>query len=161
MANRVVTTAVIGALAIAGTASATATAAPQAARHHTISETQNIGMVATTGEPGTPSLRLIQAGVINGTIDAQPIHGALRATSKITSPSDSLVHGTEYDAGGSRAFVLHITFAISDQTVADTGTGRWVGGTGIYAHARGRFRINGTRPVNDAGAIELKGAITY
>jgi hypothetical protein len=51
----------------------------------------------TTGEPGTPSLRLIQAGVINGRIDARPIHGALRGASEITSPNESIVHGIEYD----------------------------------------------------------------
>ena len=122
-----------------------------------ISETQHIATVATTGTGA--SFRIISAGIFDGTIGGHPIHGALRAVSKIDSPNTSTVNGTEYDAGGSRSFVLQIHFTISNGQVTDDGSGKWTGGTGSYAHARGSFTIGGSRPVDGASSIDLKGPI--
>ena len=161
MFKRNVTVGVTGALAIGASFLPAAAAAPNTAHRFAVDETQNIAQVATTGKPGTTSLRLISAGAIHGTIGKQPILGALRASGEITSPTTSIVHGTEFDAGGSRLFVLHIQFTIANGRVTDHGSGRWARGTGSYAHAHGSFTIAGSRPVNGASSIHLHGTITF
>src|SRR5436309_818327 len=107
MLNRRVVVGVTGAVALIGPSLSTAVAASHVARKHSISETQHIAMVATRGKLGTPSFRLISAGIFDGKIGPNSISGALRASSQLTTSGNSIVRGTEFEAGGSRTFVIH------------------------------------------------------
>ena len=152
--------ATIAATLVSG-AGAVASAGARPAHHFKVAETQRIAQVAIAGTPGTASARVISAGTIDGRIGRHPITGALRASGQITSATTSVVHGTEFDAGGSRSFVLHISFVIANGTVTDHGKGRWTGGTGRYVGARGTFTLEGSRPVNGASDLKLRGSISY
>jgi hypothetical protein len=161
MLNRTLAVGISSAIAIAAPSVAGASRTRHRQRTYAISEIQHLATIGTTGAAGTPALRVINAGTIDGTIGARPIHGALRADSEVTSPHTSIVHGTEFDAGGSRQFVLNIKFTIADGRSIDNGTGKWAGGTGTYRHAHGTFTINGSHPLNVASTIKLHGSITY
>jgi hypothetical protein len=135
-------------------------------RTRTISETQKVADVATVGKVGTVGRRVVVAGALNGRIGATPVHGALRAYSKVLPPGRETVRGTEFDAGGSRSYVIHVQVTGSKGRIRTAGTGHWIGGTGVYAHARGAFKTTGRGKIV-AGApggyltIHLKGSITY
>ena len=161
MLNRTLAVGIISAIAIAAPSVAGASRIGHRSHTYAISEVQHLATIGTTGTAGTLAVRLINAGTIDGTIAARPIHGALRANSQVTSPHTSIVRGTEFDAGGSRHFVLNIRFTIADGRSIDNGTGTWTGGTGTYRNAHGSFTISGSHPLNAASTIQLRGSISY
>lgn len=135
----------------------------------TISETQNIADVATVGKPHA-GFRVVIAGALNGRIGAIPVHGALRAYDRSIGSNRETVRGTEFDARGSRSYVIHVHVkSHPNGRITSKGTGHWIGGTGAYAKAHGAFKtigsgaiikFVGTRPVGYL-TIHLKGTITY
>jgi hypothetical protein len=131
-----------------------------------ISETQKLADVATHGKPGSAGYGKLIAGTLDGKVGATAIHGALRAVSTFPGSGRETVHGTEYDADGSRSYVIHVHITGSNGHITTTGTGTWTGGTGIYAHARGTFKTSGIVKPSGGGplgyaTIHLKGSITY
>jgi hypothetical protein len=125
-----------------------------------ISETQKLADVATHGKLGSAGYGKLIAGTLDGRLGATPIHGALRAVSTFPGSGRETVHGTEFDAAGSRSYVIHIRIKGNNGQIITTGTGTWTGGTGTYRHARGTFRTRGV-VVGGYGTIHLKGSITY
>ena len=127
-----------------------------------ISLTHRFIRIGTQGKPGTDTFRLIAAGTVDGRIGARSVHGAFRSLGQLTGPGRETDHGTEFDEGGSRSFVLHIKFAIVNGQITGSGTGKWTGGTGSYRHARGSFKISsGSGPVNGVKTSHLAGSISY
>jgi len=163
MLNRKLALGMSSALALALAAPSVASVTRTRHRQHTytISEVQHLATIGTTGTVGTPALRIVNAGTIDGKIGTTPIHGALRGNSQITSAHTSIVRGTEFDSGGSRRFVLNISFAIANGQTIDNGDGKWAGGTGAYRNAHGTFKISGRHPLNAASTIRLRGSISY
>jgi hypothetical protein len=161
MRNRTLLIGIASAIVITAPSLAGAARVPHRARTYRISETQHIATIGSTGQGGTPAFRLINVGTIDGTVGTQPIHGAIRANGQLTGAHTSIVRGTEFDAHGSRHFVLDIRFTIAGALITDHGTGTWSGGTGTYRNARGSFTINGTHPTNGTSTIQLRGNITY
>jgi hypothetical protein len=138
-----------------------ALAARTTAHVHKISETQLISIVGSAGRAGTPSYRAIFAGTLDGTTGGHEIHGALRAVSQYPSFGHSIIHGTEFDAGGSRSFVIKNHYTISNGRSFTHAVGKWTGGTGIYTHARGSFKLTGGGPIGQPGTDQLIGSIVY
>jgi hypothetical protein len=133
-------------------------ARPAVHRHH-ISETQLINMVGSTGQAG--SYRRISAGTLDGTVGGRPIRGALRAVSQYPSVGVSIIRGTEFDAAGSRSFVIENHYTLGDGRSYTNGDGKWTGGTGAYSHAHGTFKLTGGGPVGQPGIDQLRGYIVY
>jgi len=155
-------TATTCALAISCSSLPDALAARQTAQRHRISETQLIAMVGSTGGNfGMPSYRRISAGTLDGTIRNRAVHGALRAVSRYPRFGLSIIHGTEYDAGGSRWFTILNHYTLSNGRSFTHAEGKWTGGTGIYTHARGKFRLTGGGPIGQPGTDQLSGYILY
>ena len=133
--------------------------------NHRISETHRFIRIGNQGKPGTDTFRTIAAGTVDGRIGARSVHGAFRDLGQLfgsnSSSISSIDRGTEYDARGSRSFMMHLNIAINNGQVADNGTGRWTGGTGAYRHARGSFRISGGGPLGGVQTSHLTGSIIY
>jgi hypothetical protein len=130
--------------------------------NHKISETHRFIRIGTEGKPGTDTFRLIAAGTVDGRIGARSVHGAFRSLGQFPGSGGETDHGTEFDEGGSRSFVLHIKLAIVNGQITGTATGKWTGGTGFYRHARGSFKISsGSGPVNGVKTSHLTGSISY
>jgi hypothetical protein len=148
------------AIAIGWLSPASAFAAVRPGHRHTISETQNIAMVGSQGYGS--SFRMIYAGTIDGTIDGRPIHGARRVVARTVSAGDEIVRGTEFDASGTRSFVIHNHYTITpDLRSINHGSGAWTGGTGAYRFAHGSFTIVATGKVGGVTTIHLKGNVVY
>ena len=128
---------------------------------HKISETHHWARVGTQGKPGTDTFRLIAAGTVDGRIGARSVHGAFRSFGQFTGSGGETDHGTEFDEGGSRSFVLHIKFATVNGQIASSTTGSWTGGTGSYRHAHGSFKISGSGPIGGVQTSHLTGSIIY
>jgi hypothetical protein len=134
----------------------------QKVTNHKISETYKFVSLGFEGKPGTDMFRQIAAGTVDGRIGARSVHGAFRDVGQFTSSHSSIDRGTEYDARGSRSFVMHNTFSISsNRQVTNNSTGRWTGGTGAYRHARGRFKLSGGGPLGGVQTSHLTGSIIY
>jgi hypothetical protein len=118
-------------------------------------------VIGTQGKPGTAGFRLIGVGTLTGRIGAAQIHGALRTRVKALGPGRASVEGTEFDAGGSRSFVINLHYMITNGRTIETGTGRWTGGTGAYTRARGRFKDSNVGPVGGLQTSRIKGSISY
>ena len=127
---------------------------------HQISETRKIITIGTQGKPGTAGFRVIKAGTLDGTIGATQIHGALRTLDKLLGPGRETVDGTEFDAGGSRSFVINLHYMITNGRTIETGTGRWTGGTGAYTRAHGTFKVSGGGPVGGVHTVRLIGNLS-
>jgi hypothetical protein len=138
-----------------------ALAARPTVHRHRIAETQLIAMVGYTGRLGAASYRRISGGTIDGTDGGRSIHGALRAVPRYPKFGLSIIHGTEFDAEGSRSFVIVNHYTISNGSSYTNGDGRWVGGTGTYSHARGRFKLTGGGQIGQPGTDQLRGYIVY
>ena len=128
--------------------------------NHKISETHHWIRVGTQGKPGTDTFRLIAAGTVDGRIGATTVHGAFRSLGQLGAGSET-DHGTEFDEGGSRSFVLHIKFATVNGQITSSTTGNWTGGTGSYRHARGSFKLSGSGPIGGVQTSHLTGSIIY
>ena len=139
----------------------TAAAVGSSSVRHKISETHRVVTVGSQGKPGTDALRLITVGAIDGRIAATSFHGAERSLVELLSSGREIVHGTEFDAGGSRSFVLRIRATTTNGQVSESGTGKWTGGTGAYKLARGTFKISGGGPVGGVHVLRVKGSIIY
>jgi hypothetical protein len=129
--------------------------------NHKISETHKFVRLGTEGKPGTDTFRLIAAGTVDGRIGARSVHGAFRSLGQFPGSGRETDHGTEFDEGGSRSFVLHIKFAIVNGQITSSTTGNWTGGTGSYRHARGSFKISGSGPIGGVQTSHLTGSISY
>ena len=161
MFNRGVVVGVAGAVALIGPSLSPAVAASHVAHKHRISETGHLANVASRGKAGTPSFRLISAGIFDGKLGSRSISGAIRASVAFTTPGHNVVHGTEFDVGGSRRFVIHSHYVVANGIVTERGRGSWIGGTGRYVHARGTFTINGRGPLTGAVTVRQRGSIIY
>jgi hypothetical protein len=126
-----------------------------------ISETRKVISVGTQGKPGTAGFRLIGVGTLDGRIGAAQIHGALRTRVKALGPGRVSVDGTEFDAGGSRSFVISLHYTLTNGRTIETGTGRWTGVTGAYTRARGSFKDNDAGPVSGLQTSRINGTISY
>ena len=102
---------------------------------------------------------MIKAGTLDGTIGATQIHGALRTLDKPLGPGRENVDGTEFDAGGSRSFVINLHYMITNGRTIETGTGRWTGGTGAYTRAHGMFKDSKVGPVGGVHTFRINGSI--
>ena len=129
--------------------------------NHKISETHKFVRLGTEGKPGTDTFRVIAAGTVDGRIGAGSVHGAFRDVSQLTSSGSDIDRGTEYDARGSRSFVMNNNFRIINGQVTNSATGRWTGGTGTYRDARGSFKISGGGPLGGVQTSHLTGSISY
>lgn len=152
----------IGASLIPGAASARS--------QRRITETRTITRVGAQGKPGTHTFHDLGAGTLDGRIGGRPVHGAERTSSKIIETwvddhhhltGRELVHGTQFDARGSRSFLLHLNYTVLNQQIILLGTGNWTGGTGSYRRARGTFRISGGGPLGGVHTTHLTGTISY
>ena len=167
MLNRGVLVAAVSVSALAtglwfGTAAAVGGSTPiHKTTNHKISETHHWATVGTQGKPGTDTFRLIAAGTVDGRIGATTVHGAFRSRGQLTGAGSETDHGTEFDEGGSRSFVLHIKFAIINGRITSSVTGEWTGGTGAYRHARGSFKLSGSGPVGGVQTSHITGSIIY
>jgi hypothetical protein len=119
--------------------------------NHEISETHKFNTIGSHAS----------AGSVDGRIGATSVHGAFRSHSQTTGPLSEIVRGTEFDGRGSRSFVFHDNFSVSNGQVTINATGRWTGGTGAYQHARGNFKITGTNPIGGVQTSHLTGSIIY
>jgi hypothetical protein len=145
----------IGSLPLSGALGAT-----RIVHRHAISETQHIAMVGSQGY-GT-SFRMIYAGTIDGTIGGRAIHGVRSAVVQTLKVGDEIVRGTEFDASGTRSFVLHNHYTIiSGARTITHGSGTWTGGTGAYRLAHGSFTVRGTAEIGGITTIHLNGNLVY
>jgi hypothetical protein len=150
------------ALAIGALLATIASALPAPGTERPIVETEKIALVQTVGKPRPTAVRQIYAGILDGKIGARPVHGSLRAigVSNLKDGSE-IVSGTEFDSAGSRSFVIHNHITFNNGRVTNHGTGKWTGGTGAYAHARGAFKITGGGPIGGVTTNTVKGHIIY
>ena len=80
---------------------------------------------------------------------------------KLLGPGRETVDGTEFDAGGSRSFVINLHYTITNGRTLETGTGRWTGGTGAYTRAHGTFKVSGGGPVGGVHTVRLIGNLSH
>jgi hypothetical protein len=166
MLNRGVFMAAISVLATASWFAPDAAVGGSSSNHramkHNISETYKFVSLGFEGKPGTDTFRQVAAGTFTGRIGARSVHGAFSDVGQFISSGSSIDRGTEYDARGSRSFVMHNSFSISsNRQVTNSSTGRWTGGTGVYRHARGSFKLSGGGPLGGVQTSHLTGSIIY
>ena len=144
---------VCGAIAItvAQTASATST---QKAK--TITTTQRLVIMSASG----PKLTIV--GTSDGKIAGAGVHGAVRAISVPGTPPKFTASGTLFYLSGTLRYTLTgMTSAGPNGSVSLRASGRFTGGTGAYAGARGAFTGSGTKPANSFETFTFKGKVSY
>ena len=144
------------ALALAGASLTQAATTPHKTKHKLV-ETETQTMLSRSGD------REVFAGVLDGKIGGKPVHGATRAVATFASASSGSGDRFEFDARGSRHAKL--TFNVvsnGDGTITDSGSGHWVGGTGAYRGASGRFTFTGKAPASSPTiTVVFNGNIKY
>jgi hypothetical protein len=90
--------------------------------------------------------------------------GAGSASLTLTPTTGGTVaKGSLYDGQGSLRIRVVFTLAApaADGSRAISGTGKVLTGTGVYAHARGSFKVTGARSATGVDALKLKGRVTH
>jgi hypothetical protein len=149
----------VAAICFASLAALSASGAPGA--RHPVSELHTVITLGTRGAPGTSSSRFLVVGTIDGWIGQMQVHGAERSLIQDLGSRKEIVRGTEFDRNGSRSFVIRITRIVANGRTRESGTGKWTGGTGLYEHARGTFRIRARGPGVGVHSVHFAGWIIY
>jgi hypothetical protein len=121
-----------------------------------IRTTQRITTLVTTAQGAT------NVGTSDGRIAGTTMHGALRAIAIFTSPSTFAAIGTLFYPAGALRYKLHGTETHNpDGSLTIKARGTFIGGTGRYGRAHGRFTASGTKPAQSFETWTLIGTVTY
>ncbi|MCW3066128.1 MAG: hypothetical protein JWN32_3300 [Solirubrobacterales bacterium] len=90
--------------------------------------------------------------------------GAGSASLALTPTTGGTVaKGWLYDGQGALRlrFVFTLAAPAADGSRAITATGKVLTGTGVYGHARGSFKVSGSRSATGVDTLKLKGRVTH